>query len=90
VPNWKQSAAAVRWNIQPFIEGRYRPSKSSKSFDNINPATETPLCQVAVGDAADVDDAVRVARQRFEDGCWSQLPPGQRAAVLNKLADLTT
>jgi len=86
--SWTESAAAVRWNIQPFIDGRYRPSSATERFDNINPATETTLCQVSAGNAADVDEAVRVARKRFNDGCWSQLPPGRRTEILVKLADL--
>lgn len=86
--NWKESAAAIRWNIQPFINGCYRPSTSTEYFDKINPATETTLCRFAVGNSADIDEAVRVARQRFNDGCWSELPPVRRAEILLKLADL--
>jgi len=86
--NWKDSAAAVRWNIQPFTGGRYRRSTSTEVFDNINPATETILCQVPVGSAADIDAAVGVARQRFNDGCWSQLPAAGRIEILLKLANL--
>lgn len=86
--NWKDSAAAVRWNIQTFINGRYRPSASTELFDNINPAGETTLCRMAVGSSEDIYEAVSVARQRFDDGCWSELPPVQRAQVLMKLADV--
>jgi acyl-CoA reductase-like NAD-dependent aldehyde dehydrogenase len=86
--NWNESAAAVAWNIRPFIDGRYRISTSTELFDDINPATETTLCRVPVGNAADIDEAVNVARQRFNDGCWSELPPVRRAAILNRLADL--
>jgi acyl-CoA reductase-like NAD-dependent aldehyde dehydrogenase len=86
--NWKQSASAVRWNIQPFIEGRYRLSTASELFDRINPASETTLSRVHVGNAADIDEAVRVARDRFGDGCWSESSPAFRADVLLKLADL--
>jgi len=86
--NWKESAAAVRWNIQPFIDGGYRPSKAAESFDNINPATESTLCRVSAGNAQDIDEAVRVARGRFNDGCWSELPSGRRAEILTRLADL--
>lgn len=86
--NWRAAADAVRWNIQPFINGRYRPSTSTELFDNINPATEKTLCQAPVGSAADIDETVRIARQRFNEGCWSELPPVRRAAVLLKLADL--
>jgi acyl-CoA reductase-like NAD-dependent aldehyde dehydrogenase len=86
--NWKGKAASVRWNIQPFINGRYRPSSSTEFFDNINPATEECLCRVPVGNAADIGEAVRIARQRFDDGCWSEMPPARRVEILLKLADL--
>lgn len=86
--NWKRAAADIQWNIQPFIDGRYRPSASTDLFDNINPATETVLCQAAVGAVEDVDQAVRVARKRFNEGCWSELPPVKRAEILLKLGDL--
>jgi len=86
--NWKVAASAVRWNIQPFINGHYRASSSTDLFDTINPATEAPLCRVPVGSAADIDAAVRSARERFNDGCWSELPPVRRVEILLKLADL--
>ena len=86
--SWKESAAAVGWNIQPFVGGRYRPSDASEFFENINPSTEATLCSVSVGTVADVDEAVRIARRRFDDGCWSELPPTRRAEILFKFADL--
>src|SRR5882757_6837131 len=85
---WREAAARVQWRIQPFIGGRYRASRATESCANVNPATESVLCEVAVGHAEDVDQAVRVARQRFDDGCWSELPPSRRAAVLLKLTEL--
>jgi acyl-CoA reductase-like NAD-dependent aldehyde dehydrogenase len=85
---WNDAAAAVRWNIRPFIDGRYRPSNSGDYFENVNPATEKTLCDVSAGDAVDVSEAVRVARQRFESGCWSQLTPTRRAQIVLRLADL--
>jgi acyl-CoA reductase-like NAD-dependent aldehyde dehydrogenase len=56
--------------------------------ENINPATEMSLCTFSAGDAQDVEHAVRVARQRFDGGCWSELPPMRRVEVLLKWADL--
>ena len=44
------------------------PAKSGKTFETINPATEEVIAQVAEGDAADVDLAVRAARQAFDEG----------------------
>lgn len=86
--DWKQSAAAIRWKIQPFIDGRYRPSAAAEVVDNLNPATETVLCHFGAGSQEDVEGAVRSARQRFEEGAWSQRPPGKRAEVLLKWAEL--
>lgn len=86
--NWKERAEAVRWNIRPFIEGKYRDSASAESVDNLNPATERVLCRFAGGSDADVDAAVDAARKRFEDGSWSECSARRRADVLLKLADL--
>src|SRR4051812_164035 len=86
--SWKTRAAAVRWNISPFIDGRYRSSSSAEFFDTVNPATEKPLSQHPVGHAADVEQAVQSARWRFNEGCWSEMPPAQRMEILLRLADL--
>ena len=86
--NWKALAEELSWNIHPFIDGRFQPSNSTEVFENINPASEKSLCEVAVGDADDIDEAVRVARQRFKEGCWSDLPATRRVEVLMRLADL--
>lgn len=84
---WHESRKAIKWKIQPFIDGRYRSSNTER-FHTINPATEEHLSEISVGDSSDIDEAVRVARKRFDDGCWSELPPVRRADVLRKLADL--
>lgn len=86
--NWNTAAREVRWAIKPFINGSYKDSASNKSFDNINPATDEVLCQIPEGSAEDVDQAVQVARKRFDDGCWSGLTPGARKAILLRFADL--
>ena len=55
-----------------FIGGQWIPAVSGKTFDTINPATEEVIAQVAEGDAADIDLAVKAARKAFEHGPWSQ------------------
>lgn len=84
----KEVAATVRWRIEPFVNGRYRPSVSKELFPNIDPATETTLCESCVGASADIDEAVRIARARFEDGSWSELPAVRRGEILTNFADL--
>jgi acyl-CoA reductase-like NAD-dependent aldehyde dehydrogenase len=86
--NPESAAASVQWRIEPFIDGRYRASAAEVQADNINPATEKTLCHLSVGHVADVDAAVRVARQRYNEGCWADLPATRRGDILCALADL--
>jgi len=73
---------------QIFIGGRFSPSISGKTFDTINPATGEVLTRVAEGDVADVDAAVRAARQAFESGSWPKMPAAERARILWRAADI--
>ena len=71
-----------------LIGGKWVPAKSGKTFETINPATEAVLCQIAEGDKADVDEAVKAARAAFETGKWSTMGPHERGRMLLKVADL--
>ena len=71
-----------------FIGGKWQDSVSGKTFPTINPATGETICQVAEGDKADVDLAVKAARKAFEDGPWPKINAAERGRLLHKLADL--
>ncbi len=71
-----------------FIGGKWLDSVSGKTFPTTNPATGEAICQVAEGDKADVDLAVKAARKAFEDGPWPRLNASERGRLLHKLADL--
>src|SRR5438094_9086490 len=71
-----------------FIGGKWLDSASGKTFPTLNPATGETICQVAEGDKADVDRAVKAARQAFEEGPWSKMNASERGRLLNKLADI--
>jgi acyl-CoA reductase-like NAD-dependent aldehyde dehydrogenase len=86
--NWKDLADAVRWKVQPFVNGRYRPSEGVEMVDDINPADESVLCRFSAGTPEDVDYAVGIARARFNEGCWSDQPCTRRADVLTRLGEL--
>ncbi|WP_425045714.1 aldehyde dehydrogenase [Primorskyibacter sp. S87] len=85
---WKTRASGLDFRCQAFIDGRFVDAASGKTFDSVNPATGTVLAQVAEGDAEDINRAVASARRAFEAGHWSRMPPGDRKAVMLKLADL--
>jgi betaine-aldehyde dehydrogenase len=54
----------------------------------VDPATGEPLAEVADATAADADRAVAGARAAFRRGDWSRITPGERAAVIDRMADL--
>ena len=60
----------------------------SDRFPTVNPATEEVIADVEEAGAAEVDAAVRSAREAFEDPAWRDLDPHRRAALLWRLADL--
>ncbi|XP_008555875.1 aldehyde dehydrogenase-like [Microplitis demolitor] len=74
---------------QLFINNEFVDSECGKKFAVINPTTEELLAEVSEGLKADVDKAVAAAQAAFARGSeWRNLQPAQRAALLNKLADL--
>ncbi|KJV30193.1 aldehyde dehydrogenase [Pantoea sp. SM3] len=81
-------ARELRFPDQAFINGRFTAAVSGKTLETTNPATGEILTHLAACESADVNLAVQGARRAFESGSWSQLHPGERKAVLLKLADL--
>ncbi len=78
--------------IQPqftdlYINGAWTKSKSGKTFTDICPITAAPYCEVAEGDAADIDLAVKAAREALDKGPWGTMPGAARGMLLWKLAD---
>lgn len=86
--DWIARAAALDIRNKAFIDGKFVDALSGKTFDSINPATGAVIANVAECDVGDVDLAVAAGRCAFEDGRWSRMAPGDRKAVLLKLADL--
>jgi len=71
-----------------LINNRWVDSVRGKTFPTVNPSTGEEISQIAEGDAADVDLAVKAARHAFERGPWRRMAAAERGRLLNKLADL--
>ncbi|XP_073526612.1 aldehyde dehydrogenase 1A1 [Phyllobates terribilis] len=72
-----------------FINNEWHNSVSGKKFPVFNPATGEKICEIEEGDKADVDIAVKAAREAFQFGSpWRRTDASQRGKLLNKLADL--
>ncbi|CAG60793.1 ALD5 [Nakaseomyces glabratus] len=70
-----------------FINGEFVKSHEGKTFDVLNPSTEETIATLYEAQAADVDIAVKAAKEAFENH-WSREDPEVRARALFNLADL--
>lgn len=69
-----------------YIDGRWVPAASGKTFASINPATGELLGMVPDSDRTDVDRAVAAAERAFEK--WRKTPAPRRAEIIHRAADL--
>ncbi len=67
-----------------FVDGEFVDGHGP-GFKTINPATEEVLAEVAEGDEADVDVAVKAARRAYSR-VWSRMPGSERAKYLFRIA----
>ncbi len=86
--DWIGKAKAVRFRDKAFIDGRFVPARSGRTFASVNPATGETLAEVASCGEEDIDLAVAAARRSFEAGVWSRTSPAHRKEVLLRLAGL--
>lgn len=68
---------------QFFINGAWVDASERQTLDVVNPATEQPICQVALGNAGDVDNAVAAARAAFAS--YARTTPAERQELLNEI-----
>ena len=85
---WQDKAKNLAIETRLFINGEYCAAADNTTFETIDPAAQQTLAQVARGKKADVERAVKAARQAFDNGDWSQASPAQRKAILTRFADL--
>ena len=70
---------------QFYIDGAWVNPVTPKSRPVVNPATEQPMYDIALGSAADVDKAVAAARSAFET--FSQTSREERVALLTRIVE---
>ncbi|HEV8053770.1 MAG TPA: gamma-aminobutyraldehyde dehydrogenase [Candidatus Limnocylindrales bacterium] len=75
-------------DFKMLIGGEWTEAAGGDWIEVRNPATGDVLGRVPAGTEADVDRAVRAAREAFDDGRWRSLWLPERVAILEKLADL--
>jgi len=85
---WERLAGAVRPEGRAFINGKLVDALDGRRFDDVSPIDGRVIGQVARGNAADIDVAVRAARACFEAGVWRKADPQHRKRVLLRFAEL--
>ncbi|PTR31397.1 acyl-CoA reductase-like NAD-dependent aldehyde dehydrogenase [Rhodococcus sp. OK519] len=73
---------------QLYIDGEFVDAVSGRTFVTLDPATGEHLADVAHGESADIDRAVRAARRAFEP--WAAVKPNERERLIWRVGDLLT
>src|SRR3954452_21358429 len=68
-----------------FIGGEWVPPSNGEYFENPTPVTGQAFCEIARSTEDDIDKALDAAHGAATG--WGKTAPGERAAVLNKIAD---
>jgi betaine-aldehyde dehydrogenase len=71
--------------LNNMIDGEFSAPAEGEMEDVVNPANGEVIARAPLSTAADLDKAVAAARKAFEE--WSVTTPGERQALLLKLAD---
>jgi len=95
--------STINWNLEPslestavvqlkdqyelFINGQWQAPQAKKYFATINPSDESHLSNIAWATEADVDLAVKAARNAYEN-VWSKLSGAERGKYLFRIARL--
>ncbi len=79
------------FEIEPgrlFIAGQWREAADGARTEVVDPSRGAVVTTVAEAGAADVDAAVRAAREAFDGGAWSGLSGRERGRTLHRVAEL--
>src|SRR6476659_7995294 len=86
--DWLARAAAIAPRTELFVDGRFGPAASGRTFDDIAGRDGSRIAAIAEGGVEDVDRAVGAARRAFDESRWSDQPPAARKRVLLRLSGL--
>lgn len=76
----------IQKKYQMYIDGKWSDSCTGKTLDVYNPSTGNVMTTIPDAGKEDVDQAVAAARSAFSS--WKKTSPGERAEILNKIADI--
>ena len=85
--DWTQRATSARIDGRCVIDGERIAAADGQTFAKHSPIDNRRLGDIARGQAADIDRAVRSARAAFEDRRWAGRAPAARKKTLQRFAE---
>lgn len=73
---------------QLFIDGKFTEPHSGEYLQSFDPTTGKPWYEFALGDAVDVDTAVRSAQTAFVNPAWRRMTQTERGKLVRRLGEL--
>src|SRR3954454_13520434 len=80
------AAAQLAFESRMLINGELIEAQGARTYDNLNPATETVIGPVADAAPADMERAIAGARRAFDETSWST-DRAFRKSCLSQLKD---
>lgn len=77
----------IQEQFELYIDGQWVKPETGKYLETKSPATGKLISKFAQAGEADIDKAVKAARDAFEGG-WKDTSTEKRAILLNKIADI--
>jgi aldehyde dehydrogenase len=84
-PGQPGSKVVYQSRYDHWINGKYVAPDSGQYFENVTPVTGKVFCDVARGNAKDIDKALDAAHAAAP--AWGKTTATERAIILNKIAD---
>ena len=74
--------------LKNYINGEWTDSSQTDDRNEVlNPATQEVIAYAPRTTKEETEEAIRVARETYESGVWSDLTVHERAAYLDRIAD---
>lgn len=85
---WEKLGQELKIEGRNFINGAFVDALSGQTFVRIRPMDGKPGATLARSNAADIDLAVKAARESFESGVWRHKEPLERKKIMLKWVEL--
>jgi aldehyde dehydrogenase (NAD+) len=69
-----------------YINGKWVTPSKPNDFEVINPSNEEPYATISLGDVADINSAVKAAKEAFTS--WKQTSKEERISLIQKLLEI--